>query len=405
MTAILVLNAGSSSIKFSIFAEQQLTSTLHDDLTLLRKGQIAQRGAFVEFTVKEADGRMLVRTQHPSNATLFDHDAAMQQLLAWLDAQPEGWQFKVIGHRVVHGGQQYWSPVRIDDTVLRELEAFVPLAPLHQPHNLRVIQLMRARWPGIAQVACFDTAFHRTQSAIAQAIALPQAITAAGVRRYGFHGLSYEYIASQLPRVLAEKAGGKVIVAHLGNGASLCALVNGQSVASSMGFSALDGLVMGTRCGSLDAGVVLYLLQALHMSAAQVSEMLYQQSGLLGVSGISSDMQVLLDSHEPAAEQAIALFVYRIACEIGAMAAAMGGLDALVLTAGIGEHAAPIRERIAQACSWLGADIDKNANQHGAEQLHLANSKLPMFVIPTDEERMIARHALHSLRLGSASLG
>jgi acetate kinase len=247
------------------------------------------------------------------------------------------------------------------------------------------------------QIACFDTAFHMTQSSVAQAYALPRTMTNAGIRRYGFHGLSYEYIATQLPRVLGEKAHAKVIVAHLGNGASLCGLVNKKSAASTMGFSALEGLVMGTRSGSLDPGVVLYFLQELNMSADQVSNLLYNQSGLLGVSGISSDMQVLLNSPEPHAAQAIDLFVYRIISEIGSLAAAMGGVDALVFTAGIGEHAAPIRERICHACSWLGAALDRTANHMGQEKIHAPESQLQMVVIPTDEEKMIALHAIHFL--------
>lgn len=404
MPAILVLNAGSSSIKFSIFEQQSAAQNLR----LLNKGHVAQRGSKVELLVKNAQGQAVFSAQQESpqespQGSIFDHDAAMSQLLAWFDAQTQGWNFAAIGHRVVHGGQKYSAPVAINEEILRELDALAPLAPLHQPHNLKVIRLLLARWPGIPQIACFDTAFHATQSPLAQACALPRAITDAGVRRYGFHGLSYEYIASQLPRVLPAQAHGKVIVAHLGNGASLCGMVNGKSVASTMGFSALDGLVMGTRCGSLDAGVVLYLLQELRMSAEQVSEMLYKQSGLLGVSGISSDMQVLLDSREPNAAQAIELFVYRITCEIGALTAAMGGLDALVFTAGIGENAAPIRERVALACGWLGAALDQNANEKGDTQLHLPASKLPMFLIPTDEELMIAKQAVQMVQTDHSS--
>ncbi len=394
MASILVLNAGSSSIKFSVFNHSAL------DLSHQIKGHIAQRGNQLELHISDAQGNSLASNLQSWPSALFDHDCAMQQLLAWFDAELEAECFAAIGHRVVHGGRKYSAPVLINDEVLHDLAAFIPLAPLHQPHNLQVIQLLRAHWPHLPQIACFDTAFHATQPALAQACALPRAITEAGVRRYGFHGLSYEYIASQLPRVLAQPAA-KVIVAHLGNGASLCAMVDGKSVASTMGFSALDGLVMGTRCGSLDPGVLLYLLQELGMSAQEVSEMLYKQSGLLGVSGISSDMQVLLESSAPSAAQAIDLFVYRIVCEIGALAAAMGGLDALIFTAGIGENAAPIRERIAQACSWLGAALDQDANQRSAEQLHLPTSRVQMFVMPTDEERMLALHTVQLVQTTS----
>ncbi len=390
MTKLLILNAGSSSIKFSVFEY----SAESEVLQLILRGHAAQRGASVEVLVQDDQGLPLVQSEQALPNGGFDHDAAMAQLLSWFDQPNAAWTFAAIGHRVVHGGQHYLAPVQITDSVLRDLDALVPLAPLHQPHSLKVIRLAQARWPSVIQVACFDTAFHTTQPMVALACALPRAITTAGVRRYGFHGLSYEYIASQLPRVLGERANGKVIVAHLGNGASLCALVNGKSIASTMGFSALDGLVMGTRCGSLDPGVVLYLLQERQMSAQAVSDLLYNQSGLLGVSGISSDMQVLLSSAEPLAAAAIDLFVYRIVCEMGALIAAMGGVDALVFTAGIGQHAAPIRERICQAYAWLGAALDTTANTQGQEQLHLPTSTLNILMIPTDEERMIGLHTL-----------
>lgn len=393
MGSILVFNAGSSSIKFSIF-EKDASSR---QLNLGVKGHIAQKGHSVEMKVNNAKGASLGQACDATTHGDFDHDLAMKRLLAWLDRHAGRWTFDAVGHRVVHGGQKYCAPVEINDSVLQDLDGLVGLAPLHQPHNLKVTRLLRARWPGIAQVACFDTAFHHTQSEVAQAVALPRRITDKGVCRYGFHGLSYEYIATQLQQVLGDKGMEKVIVAHLGNGASLCGLVNGKSVASSMGFSALDGLVMGTRCGSLDPGVVLYLLQELHMTAEQVSDMLYHQSGLLGVSGVSSDMQVLLSSEEPFARQAIDLFVYRIVCEIGALAAAIGGLDALIFTAGIGENAAPIRERVCKACFWLGAEFDQAANASGEPLFHLPSSGLHLAVIPTDEEKMIALHTMATL--------
>lgn len=386
MTQLLVLNAGSSSIKFAIF-------TANKTPQLLMKGHVAQRGHDMQWLVKDAQGQQLEKSQQTCPQDHFEHDAALALLLDWLDKQAGTSAFKVIGHRVVHGGQQYSAPVRINAAVLQALESLIPLAPLHQPHNLKVIRLLQERWPDVPQIACFDTAFHATQAAVAQAFALPRHITQAGVRRYGFHGLSYEYIATQLPRALGDKASGKVVVAHLGNGASLCGMVNGKSVATTMGFSALDGLVMGTRCGAIDPGVVLYLLQFMQMDAQAVSNLLYNDAGLLGVSGISSDMQVLLNSAEPSAIQAIDLFVYRITCEIGALAAAMGGIDALVFTAGIGEHAAIIRERICHACAWLGAQLDATANAQAQEQLSTPSSALFLAMIPTDEEKMIALHA------------
>jgi acetate kinase len=387
MTQLLVLNAGSSSLKFAIFTADKTPQ-------LLMKGHVAQRGHDMQWLVKDGQGQLLEKSQQTCPQDHFEHDAALALLLDWLDRQPNTSSFTVIGHRVVHGGQQYSAPVRVNAVVLETLQELIPLAPLHQPHNLKVIRLLQERWPNVPQVACFDTAFHATQTPVAQAFALPHHITQAGVRRYGFHGLSYEFIATQLSRVMGDKATGKVIVAHLGNGASLCGMVNGKSMATTMGFSALDGLVMGTRCGAIDPGVVLYLLQAMHMDAQAVSDLLYNDSGLLGVSGVSSDMQVLLNSEAPSAAQAIDLFVYRIVCEIGALAAAMGGVDALVFTAGIGEHAAIIRERICHACAWLGAKLDATANKQAQEQLSTPDSALFLAMIPTDEEKMIALHAL-----------
>jgi len=401
MAKTLVINAGSSSIKFAIF--EAPAGAPSERLSLVIKGQVAQRGQEVHWQVKDAQGTLLARSKKDSLQANFDHDAAIHLLLNWLDEQEVPWVFDVIGHRVVHGGQQFIAPVLVNEATLQALDALVPLAPLHQPHNLAVIRLLEARWPEVPQMACFDTAFHATQAPVAQAYALPRYITKAGVKRYGFHGLSYEYIATQLPRVLGDKAKGKVIVAHLGNGASLCALVNGKSVASTMGFSALEGLVMGTRCGNLDAGVVLYLLQSLHMDAQAISDLLYNDSGLLAVSGISGDMQVLLDSTEASAAQAVELFVYRATCEIGAMAAAMGGVDALVFTAGMGEHSATIRERISQSCEWLGAVLDTEANQQGLEIFSTPESQLPLAMIPTDEEKMIARHAVDVVSANQAS--
>ena len=391
MDAILVLNAGSSSIKFAAFDPVSSPG----ELRLISRGRVSQVGADVELQVNNADGTLLEKLHWSSAPGAFDYDKAIARMFSWLAEHCGGRKVAAVGHRVVHGGKNYSAPVLVSPEVLRDLDTLVPLAPLHQPHSLKAIRILRQRWPAVAQVACFDTAFHSTQPAVAQAFALPREITEAGVRRYGFHGLSYEYIASQLPRVLGAWAGGKVIVAHLGNGASLCALQGGKSVASTMGFSALDGLMMGTRCGSLDPGVVLYLLQQLHMSAQQVSDLLYSRSGLLGVSGTSSDMQVLLSSADPRAAEALDLFVHRIVCEIGSLAAAMGGLDALVFTAGIGEHAAPIRARICVGSEWLGAKLDEEANDRSRELIHASSSALRLAVVPTNEESIIAAHTLH----------
>ena len=371
--------------------------------SVLTRGRIAVVAAGVELRIEDAAGAVL-DTSHwaPAVGGAFDHAAALHRLFAWLDGHQSGLALLAVGHRVVHGGARFEAPVVVDAAVLRGLEALVPLAPLHQPHGLAAIHAVASRWPGVPQVACFDTAFHHTQPAVARAFALPREITEAGVHRYGFHGLSFEYIADQLPRVFAAKQTGtaarrKVIVAHLGNGASLCALVDGRSVASTMGFSVLDGLVMGTRCGALDAGVVLYLQQHMGKTVQQVSTLLYEQSGLLGVSCISSDMQVLLASSDARALEAIDLFVYRAAVEIGAMAAAMGGLDALVFTGGVGENAAAVRQRICAACAWLGAVLDDTANSIDLELIHAASSTMALAIVPTDEGLMIARHTVRAL--------
>jgi acetate kinase len=300
---------------------------------------------------------------------------------------------------VVHGGVDYAAPVRLTAGIVTDLEQFIPLAPLHQPHNLTPIRSLLDKRPELLQVACFDTAFHRVQPAVAQAFALPAEITDRGVRRYGFHGLSYEYIASALPAFDPRAADGRSIVLHLGNGASMCAMQGGKSVASTMGFTAVDGLPMGTRCGSLDPGVVLYLMDELKMEPRAIEKLLYQQSGLLGVSGVSSDMRTLLGSDDPKAKFAVELFIYRIGRELGSLAAALGGLDALVFTGGIGEHAGPIRERVCKSAAWLGVDLDPVANTAGGPRISTAGSRIPAWVISTNEELMIARHTrriLHS---------
>jgi len=388
MDAILVLNAGSSSMKFAVFERTETAGKLRR----ICKGHLSESDNCIELRVQDAGGNELAHsTWHPADGC-FHHDEALGWILAWLGEHRGVEDIAAVGHRVVHGGLTHTAPVRVTDAVLRDLETLVPLAPLHLPQNLKAIGLLHKQWPDVPQVACFDTAFHRTQPAVAQALALPREITDAGIRRFGFHGLSFEYIASQVPRVLGTQAGGKVVVAHLGNGASLCAMQDGKSVATTMGFSVLDGLVMGTRCGSLDAGVMLYLQQHLRMGVDQLSEILYKQSGLLGVSGISSDMHVLLDSKDPRAVEAVELFVYRTVLEIGAMAAATGGIDALVFTAGIGEHSAPIRKRICDGCEWLGVILDDRANAANKDLIHAPASRLKVAVVPADEEYMIALH-------------
>ena len=299
---------------------------------------------------------------------------------------------KAAGHRVVHGGSQYSQPLLVTDELMEELERLVPLAPLHQPHNLAPIKALKEVHPKLLQVACFDTAFHRSNPWTSQSFALPRKITGEGVKRYGFHGLSYEYIARQLRQISPAVARGKVVVCHLGSGASMCAIQDGKSIASTMGFTALDGLPMGTRTGTLDAGVVLYLLQQKGMTPKEIEDMLYKQSGLLGVSGVSNDMRVLLESSEPHAAEAVELFVYRISRELGSLAAAMGGIDALVFTAGIGEHSPQIRAKVCEHAQWLGIEMDEEANDCDALQISGMESPVSVWVIPTDEEMMIAKH-------------
>jgi acetate kinase len=382
--AILVVNAGSSSIKFSVFLEQG------DALDLLLGGQIEGLYTAPRFKARDAAGAAVGEQQWAQGEAL-GHDGAIAFLADFLREQLGTHRLAAVGHRVVHGGLDYAAPVRLTAEIVGHLERFIPLAPLHQPHNLKPIRLLLANRPDLPQVACFDTAFHRGQPELAQAFALPPEITDRGVRRYGFHGLSYAYIASVLPEHDARAATGRTVVLHLGNGASLCAIHAGKSVASTMGFTAVDGLPMGTRCGNLDPGVVLYLLDELQMDARAIEKLLYQQSGLLGVSGVSSDMRTLLGSDDPKAQFAVELFVYRIGRELGSLAAALGGLDAIVFTGGIGEHAASIRERVCQAAAWLGADLDPAANAAGGPRISTAESRVAVWVIPTNEELMIAR--------------
>ena len=381
--AVLVLNAGSSSLKFSVFlAREQPELVLH--------GQIEEILTRPRFVASGGSGHVVAEKEW-EDGTRLGHQGAIEFLLSWGGGGVlSGHRMVAGGHRVVHGGVKFTRPVRVDPGTLVELEAFVPLAPLHQPHNLAAIRALARLAPALPQVACFDTAFHRTQPAVAQAFALPRRFAEEGVRRYGFHGLSYEYIASVLPGVDAGAAAGRTVIAHLGNGASMCAMNGGRSIASTMGLTAVDGLVMGTRCGAIDPGVLLYMLDEHGMDARALERLLYHESGLLGVSGISSDMRALLGSKDPRAAEALDLFVYRIGRELGSLAAALGGLDALVFTGGIGENAAPIRARVCRDASWLGLELDEAANARGSQRLSVPGSRVSAWVIPTNEELMIA---------------
>jgi len=388
--AIAVINAGSSSVKFSVFA-------LRDgDLVLDVGGQIDGLSSTPRFVAKDASGRTVAERSWSEGANL-DHDGAVEHLQGFLDQQLAGDRLVGVGHRVVHGGLEFSEPVRVDRRVLSTLQALIPLAPLHQPHNLSPIAALLERAPAVPQVACFDTAFHRTNPDLAQRFALPEELHEAGVRRYGFHGLSCEYVAKALPRFDAKAAQGKTVVLHLGNGSSLCAMDAGRSVASTLGFTALDGLPMGTRCGALDPGVILYLLGERKLDARAIERLVYHESGLLGVSGVSSDMRALLASADPHAKLAIDLFVYRIRRELGSLAAALGGLDALVFTAGIGENAAAIRERVCLDAAWLGIELDAAANRSRGPRISAPGSRASAWVIPTNEELMIGRHTLRLL--------
>lgn len=381
---ILVINAGSSSIKFSIFETAADRSLLHGP-----RGQVEGLGTgAAQFEVVDAGGEKLA----DGSVAQRDHQGAIAAIHEWLLGHfGSEANLGAAGHRVVHGGPRYCDPVLIDDAVIEALEELVPLAPLHQPHHIAAIRALRAVAPQLPQVACFDTAFHATQPPLARQFALPRALTDKGVRRYGFHGISFEYILSVLPHFVPERIDGKIVIAHLGNGASLCAVEHGRSIATTMGLTPLDGLMMGTRAGALDPGVILYLLQQEGMSAAAIADLLYRRSGLLGVSGISSDMRYLLASDQPQAMEAVDLFVYRVGRELGSLVAALGGLDILVFTAGIGEHAAEIRARICGDAAWVGVVLDAEANRRGGPLISPRSARVSVCVIPTNENLAIAR--------------
>jgi acetate kinase len=383
--AILTLNAGSSSIKFAVF---ELAGA---DLVRAADGEIEGIGVEPRL-VARADGKVVTDRAWSAGASLT-HEAFLGELLDWTDARLGADRLSVVGHRIVHGGAEFVAPVRLDAEVVARLDAFSSLAPLHQPHNLAAVRAVAKARPGLLQVACFDTAFHRGHAPEVDRFGLPREWEAKGVRRYGFHGLSYEFIAGRMRSLDPALAAQRMIVAHLGAGASLCAIRDGRSVDTTMGFTTLDGLVMGTRCGALDPGVILYLEAAHGLTAATLEDLLYNRSGLLGVSGISSDMRALLASDDPRAKEAIDLFVFRVVREIGALAASMGGLDGLVFTAGIGERSAEIRWRVCERLAWLGVTLDPAANAAGGGRVSGATSRLSVWAIPTDEELTIARHA------------
>ncbi|WP_424360754.1 acetate/propionate family kinase [Methylocystis parvus] len=384
MSAIAVVNAGSSSIKFAIFDAAEAPA-------LRLKGLIEGIGATPRARLSGPSGETLLEEDLAGEG--FDHAAATRAMMRIAAPWLNGRNIAVVGHRVVHGGGEFSAPLRVTDAILEKLAAFIPLAPLHQPHNLAVIKAILAEHPQLPQVACFDTAFHTSQPPIAQAFAIPRKYSQAGVRRYGFHGISYEYVAHRLEEIAPDVARGRVIVAHLGNGASLCAMKGGKSVASTMGFTAVDGLVMGTRCGAIDPGVLVHMIDRYAFDARDLEDLIYRKSGLLGVSNISSDMRTLRASSEPEAKEAIALFVYRIVREIGSLTAALGGLDAIVFTGGIGENDADTRAEVASGCAWLGVALDDAANGASSAKISALNSTVEVYVIPTNEELEIAQSA------------
>jgi acetate kinase len=391
---IAVINAGSSSVKFAIY---QAGGSI-----ALYRGQVEGIGTAPRLRIVDAKAGIVTDHAWPNDG--FDHTGATREILS---AGRQLMQDTVgaIGHRVVHGGRSYATPMMVTSELLDDLAKLIPLAPLHQPHNLSPIRAIMAAAPNIPQVVCFDTAFHRTQPRLAQAFGLPRRITEEGVQRYGFHGLSYEYLVSRLRELSPAHADGRLVIAHLGNGASLCAVKEGRSVASTMGFTAVDGLMMGTRCGALDPGVLLYLMQEHGMDASAIEDLIYRKSGLSGVSGISSDMRALRASSEPAAREAIDLFVYRIVREIGSLVAALGGIDGLIFSAGIGEHDVLTRAEVVRGCEWLGATLDHEQNTRGDGLISNDASRIAVWVIPTDEELLIARQtaAVLSARQPSSS--
>ncbi len=384
--AVLVVNSGSSSIKFAVFANE----------TRLLAGQIAAIGGAPSFSASDNEGRPLILENGVLTET-EDHAGALSVLLDWLQGDDLGVRIAAAGHRVVHGGAKFTVPVRIGPEVIAELKDLIPLAPHHQPHNLAAIEALADRLPGLEQVACFDTAFHSGKPAAARQLGLPAAYAERGMRRYGFHGLSYEYVVGALPRISGSILPGRLVIAHLGNGASMCAVRDGIGIATTMGFSTLDGLPMGSRSGALDPGAILHLMRREGLDLDALEDLLYNRCGLLGVSGISSDMRVLLGSAEPAAAEAVEFYCYRVARELGSLAAALGGIDALVFTGGIGENAAAVRANIIERSRWLGLALDRAANDGNAARITRTDGGADAWIVPTDEESVIARHTLDIL--------
>ena len=383
-SSVIVFNAGSSSLKFSLFSVK--------DGELLFHGVVEDIQGSPNLTIYDNHKKII----HKKHGFDTGYTVALEVLLEWCKDNNID-DIVAAGHRVVHGGREFSAPVIINDSIMAKLDAFIPLAPLHQPYNLETIRAFSNIHPAINQLACFDTAFHRTMSAVSEQFALPKKYTDEGIIRYGFHGLSYEYISSVLPKYAGDKALGRIIIAHLGNGASMCAVKNGKSVATTMGFTALDGMVMGTRCGNIDPGVILYLMQAKNMSAAAVSELLYKESGLKGISGISNDMRVLLEDDSGDAKHAIDIFCHQAARQFAGLLPTLGGLDSLVFTAGIGEGAPQIRQNICRRLEWLGVLLDDDANMANKNTIHSSQSKVAVYMIPTDEEQVIANQVLNAI--------
>jgi acetate kinase len=394
---VITLNAGSSSIKFALFKAEGAA------LEPLAVGLAEMVGDERRLTIRDGAGNKIHEASRTEEVAAPFHAEALRRILAWRKSAFPDAEVVAAGHRVVHGGVHYARPVIITDEVLHRLKELIPLAPLHEPHNIAGIIAAREAWPHVEQVACFDTAFHRDHPFVNDVFALPRRFYDAGVRRYGFHGLSYEYIVEKLREIAPHHAAGRVVAAHLGNGASMCAIRDGHSIASSMGFTALDGLPMGTRCGQLDPGVVLYLMQEKKMTVQEISDLLYRESGLEGLSGVSNDMRELEASDRPEAYQAIEYFVFRIRRELGGLAAVLEGIDAIVFAGGIGEHAWRVRERVLEGMEWIGVELDRFANRANAQVISSERSRTRVFVIKTDEEAMIARHTLATVERAVAA--
>jgi acetate kinase len=391
---ILTLNAGSSSVKFAVFEAG------YSEPKLMAKGQVEGIGTAPHFLAKDATGFLLAESYWEPVGGGAGHTLAFRQIWHWLREVIEGKRLVAVGHRVVHGGEQYAQPVLIDDQVLADLTRLVPLVPLHQPHNLAAIRAVSKSQPPLRQVACFDTGFHRQRPAVSERFGLPFELFEKGVRRYGFHGISYEYIVTRLEKIAPDLAQGRIVVAHLGSGCSMCAIHAGKSVETTMSFSALDGLPMGTRCGTLDPGVLLYLMRRDRLGVEDLEDLLYKRSGLFGISGVSNDMRALQQSADPRARDAIDYFVYRIGHELGALTASLGGLDALIFTAGIGENDAALRARVCRQAAWLGIEINQEANERRELKISVGDTTPSVWVIPTDEERMIAMHTVRLVGAG-----